>query len=154
MQLQWRDHGRDLALRLSQLRTRGSLLDLTLAAEGRSLRVHRAVMAAASSYFEVSVFCTSEIVYNVYCTYHKKSKNYVKKDLPVQDLLRDASGHQDPIIFFRDIRYTDLENLITFVYTGAVQVHTTDLFPANIFRSIKIFSNNYFSVVLHFDIIR
>ena len=56
MHLQWRDHGRDLALRLSQLRTRGSLLDLTLAAEGRSLRVHRAVMAAASTYFEVSVF--------------------------------------------------------------------------------------------------
>ena len=74
--------------------------------------------------------------------------------LHVQDLLHDASGHQDPIIFFRDIRYTDLENLVTFIYTGAVQVHTTDLFPANIFRSIKIFSNNYFSVVLHFDIIR
>ena len=107
------------------------------------------------------MFCTSEGVYNVYCTYHKKAKNYVKKRISllisacaVQDLLQDASGHQDPIIFFRDIRYTDLENLVTFVYTGAVQVHTTDLFPANIFRSIKIFSNNYFSVVLHFDIIR
>lgn len=39
-----------------------------------------------------------------------------------QDLLQDGNSPQDPVIFFRDINFCDLENLVKFIYTGSVEV--------------------------------
>ena len=53
MLLQSSSHIPQLAAGVNSLLTRGKLLDMTLAAGGKSIKVHKVVMAAASKYFEV-----------------------------------------------------------------------------------------------------
>ena len=55
MQVEWPDHPRGLVSRLSSLLSSGSLLDITLAAEGRLIRAHKVILAASSKYFEVRI---------------------------------------------------------------------------------------------------
>ena len=55
MLVEWAEQTSSLAAGFSSLLGAGKLLDCTLAAEGRFLRAHKAVLAAASSYFEVSL---------------------------------------------------------------------------------------------------
>ena len=54
MLVQWSDHSTELVARLSRLLSTHSMLDITLAAEGRFLKAHKVVLAASSKYFEVS----------------------------------------------------------------------------------------------------
>ena len=54
MLLQSSDQVNLLVTGLQGLLARQSLLDLTLAAGGRTIRAHKVVLAAASKYFEVS----------------------------------------------------------------------------------------------------
>lgn len=51
MLVEWTGHSASLAAGLSSLQQAGCLVDCTLAAEGRFLRAHKAVLAAASRYF-------------------------------------------------------------------------------------------------------
>ena len=53
MQIKWESHRHHLAERLPGLLARQLLLDITLTAEGRSIRAHRLVLASVSQYFEV-----------------------------------------------------------------------------------------------------
>ena len=54
MLVQWSDHSTELVSRLSRLLATHTMLDITLAAEGRFLKAHKVVLAASSKYFEVS----------------------------------------------------------------------------------------------------
>ena len=54
MLLQWSQHSQEMVEKLSSLLSRQSLLDITLAAEGKQIRAHKVVLAAASQYFEVT----------------------------------------------------------------------------------------------------
>ena len=55
MHLEWSDHGTDLSSSLFDLLSSSpSLSDVTLSAEGRHIRAHRAVLAAASKHLRVS----------------------------------------------------------------------------------------------------
>lgn len=65
--------------KMSILLNTKSLLDITLAAEGKFIKAHRVILAASSKYFE--------------------------------DLLFDSHEHQ-PMIFFRDVGFTELEVLV------------------------------------------
>ena len=53
MLLQWSHHSKEMADRLGDLLARESLLDITLTAEGKYIKAHKVVLAAASKYFEV-----------------------------------------------------------------------------------------------------
>ena len=53
MLLQWSQHSQEMVEKLSSLLSRESLLDITLAAEGKYIKAHKVVLAAASKYFEV-----------------------------------------------------------------------------------------------------
>ena len=55
MQVEWSDHPRDLVTRLSALLASHSMLDITLAAEGRFIKAHKVILAASSKYFEVNI---------------------------------------------------------------------------------------------------
>ena len=55
MQVEWSDHPRDLVSRLSALLASHSMLDITLAAEGRFIKAHKVILAASSKYFEVNI---------------------------------------------------------------------------------------------------
>jgi len=89
MILQWGQHSEEMMEKLSSLLNKKSLLDITLAAEGKFLKAHRVILAASSTYFE--------------------------------DLLLD-SQEQNPVIYFRDVSFQELEVLVQFIYTGVVDV--------------------------------
>ena len=63
MQVEWSDHPRDLVSRLSALLASHSMLDITLAAEGRFIKAHKVILAASSKYFEVNI-----IIINTFLT--------------------------------------------------------------------------------------
>jgi hypothetical protein len=53
--VQWEEHPSHLATRLGQLLEHQTLVDVTLMCNTHTLRVHRAVLAACSPYFEVCI---------------------------------------------------------------------------------------------------
>lgn len=57
--VQWEEHPAHLATRLGQLLEHQTLVDVTLMCNTHTLRVHRAVLAASSPYFEVSYIFAS-----------------------------------------------------------------------------------------------
>lgn len=50
--LRWNNHENNLCLVLESMLKRGALVDVTLCCEGKSFRVHRAILSACSPYFE------------------------------------------------------------------------------------------------------
>lgn len=55
--LRWNNHQPNFISVFSTLLHNESLVDVTLAAEGRQLQAHKVVLSACSSYFQVSVVC-------------------------------------------------------------------------------------------------
>ena len=51
--LQWSNHLNNIAAAFSTLRQNNKLVDVTLAADGRSIQAHKVVLCACSAYFEV-----------------------------------------------------------------------------------------------------
>ena len=52
--LEWKNQSLVLVQSLNSLRLNDSLVDVTLAAEGQFLKVHRLILCACSPYFRVS----------------------------------------------------------------------------------------------------
>ena len=59
--LKWNNHSSTLVSILDALLEKESLVDVTLAAEGQFIKVHRFVLFACSSYFEVSYYFKSHL---------------------------------------------------------------------------------------------
>jgi len=56
--LRWNNHQSTLIQNFDTLLESGTLVDCTLAAEGKTLKAHKVVLSACSPYFEVSkIFC-------------------------------------------------------------------------------------------------
>ncbi len=55
MQLEWPEHSERLVRGLVDLHIANKFHDVTLSAEGKQIKAHRVVLAAASSYFRVSI---------------------------------------------------------------------------------------------------
>ena len=53
MLVQWTDHSSQLVSKLNTLLSSHTMLDVTLAAEGRLIKAHKVILAASSKYFEV-----------------------------------------------------------------------------------------------------
>ena len=66
MLLQWSQHSQEMVEKLSSLLSRESLLDITLAAEGKHIKAHKVVLAAASKYFEVKLKLNLTIMENIF----------------------------------------------------------------------------------------
>lgn len=56
--LRWNNHQSTLIQNFDTLLESGTLVDCTLAAEGKYLKAHKVVLSACSPYFEVSEMCT------------------------------------------------------------------------------------------------
>ena len=52
--LQWNDHSKNLISLLDTFLGKESFLDVTLAAEGQLIKVHKLILCACSTYFEVN----------------------------------------------------------------------------------------------------
>ncbi|XP_037920976.1 protein tramtrack, beta isoform isoform X5 [Hermetia illucens] len=93
--LRWNNHQSNLLGVFSQLLQDESLVDVTLAcSEGASIRAHKVVLSACSSYFQ-SLF------------------------------LDHPSRH--PIVILKDVRFSELQTLVEFMYKGEVNVQYCQL---------------------------
>ena len=61
MFLKWSDHSQDVMAGLSGLLARQFLLDITLSAEGRTIKAHAVVLASVSKYFEVRGYHSTSV---------------------------------------------------------------------------------------------
>lgn len=93
--LRWNNHQSNLLGVFSQLLRDESLVDVTLAcSEGHSIRAHKVVLSACSSYF--------------------------------QTLFVDHPSRH-PIVILKDVRFSELQTLIEFMYKGEVNVEYCQL---------------------------
>ncbi|KAG8233980.1 hypothetical protein J437_LFUL014580, partial [Ladona fulva] len=96
--VQWEEHPSHLASRLGQLLEHQTLVDVTLMCNTHTLKVHRAVLAACSPYFETLL----------------------------QSIFQRQLG-QHPLIVLKDMQFSVLKSLIEFMYCGETNVTEDDL---------------------------
>ncbi|XP_049810121.1 protein abrupt isoform X2 [Schistocerca nitens] len=73
--LRWKYHHNNLQVMFSQLLERESFCDVTLACEGRTLRAHKVVLSACSTYFDT-----------IFSQYEEKNPIVILKDVKFADI--------------------------------------------------------------------
>lgn len=63
--LRWNNHQSTLISVFDTLLENGTLVDCTLAAEGKFIRAHKVVLSACSPYFAVSTNCFCFFIFNL-----------------------------------------------------------------------------------------
>ena len=101
---QWHHHQKSVIDLLDQLWEKQELVDVTLAADGHFIRVHKIVLCASSDYFQV--FHSSGL-----------SKKCYLILLYLQDILTDKD-HEDKhaIVILKDVEFADLQALVHYLY--------------------------------------
>lgn len=116
LSLQWHQHHNTLVSLLDALWERQELVDVTLAADGKYIRVHRIVLCACSNYFQV--FCLARSLYLI-----------VLQSLSInsfffQDILTlKGNSDKQTIIFLKDVSYEDLKALVDYMYKVKKQLN-------------------------------
>ncbi|KAK8733945.1 hypothetical protein OTU49_006258 [Cherax quadricarinatus] len=87
--LKWNNHQSNLLRAFDRLLQSESFTDVTLACEGKSLRAHKVVLSACSSYFEQ---------------------------------LFEEHPDKSPIIILKDMKFTHVSQLVTFMYRGEINI--------------------------------
>ena len=92
--LRWNHYRNNLLQTFQTLLQTEAFTDVTLACDGSSVKCHKMILAASSTYFQ-----------NLFA----------------------QNSHQHPIIILKDIRMDELQQLLTFIYTGEVRVEQNNL---------------------------
>lgn len=108
----WNNHQPNFISVFSSLLLNETLVDVTLAAEGRQLQAHKVVLSACSSYFQVSN-CHVIIIHHTNHTF-------------LQSLFT-TNPCKHPIVILKDVQYNDLKTMVDFMYYGEVNVSTEQL---------------------------
>lgn len=104
LSLQWHQHHNTLVSLLDALWERQELVDVTLAADGQCIQVHRIVLCACSKYFQVLLINIMGL-----------KLSYTKVLLP-QDVLTLKGNSSNCIVFLKDVSYDDLKALVDYMY--------------------------------------
>ena len=106
--LRWNDFESNVACSFRELRAESDFFDVTLTCDGDDgqgqghvLRAHKVVLAACSPFF----------------------RSMLRKAA----LAAGGGHHPNPMIYLRGVRFTDLENILDFIYHGEVNVTQDDL---------------------------
>ena len=100
--LKWNSHHSTIISMMDYLLERESLTDVTLAAEGKFVNVHRFMLFACSPYFEV-IFCSSIRL------------KLVILNMAIHVLLQELLTQQpekQAIIFLKDVSFANLQALV------------------------------------------
>ena len=125
MQVEWEHHSSELVQSLASFLTEGVLHDVTLcSSEGKRIRAHRVILSASSEYFKVYNILSncqyiSIIVFELHIN-NISDYNFMHNPL-LQEILVSTDNEDPgkiPIIFLKDISYTELDCLIQYIYTG------------------------------------
>ena len=98
--LKWNSHHSTVISVLDSLLARERLVDVTLACDGQFINVHRFMLFACSSYFEVCILddVMSEALLTVYWQF-------------LQELLSQQPEKQ-AVVFLKDVPFADLKALV------------------------------------------
>ncbi|XP_025418146.1 modifier of mdg4-like [Sipha flava] len=92
--LRWKYHHSNLQAMFSQLLERESYCDVTLACEGKTLRAHKVMLSACSTYF---------------------------------DSILSQHDEDKAIVILKDVKFSDIQALVSFMYKGEINVENTEL---------------------------
>ena len=101
--LKWNNHHSTLVSVLDSLLARESLVDVVLAAEGQSIKVHRLVLFACSQYFTVTLPHTFTFKWTF------------SNPFSLQELLSQQTD-KHAVVFLKDVSFSDLKSLVDFMY--------------------------------------
>lgn len=110
--LRWNNHQPNFISVFSSLLNNESLVDVTIATEGKHLQAHKVVLSACSSYFQVGILNTN------YCV--------VFKCISLQSLFT-VNPCPHPIVILKDVKWVDLKVMVDFMYYGEVNVSQEQL---------------------------
>lgn len=92
--LRWKYHHSNLQAMFSQLLERQSYCDVSLVCEGKTLRAHKVMLSACSTYFDTIL------------SQHEENK---------------------AIVILKDVKFSDIQALVSFMYKGEINVENTEL---------------------------
>lgn len=85
--LTWGDYGTSLVSAVQLLRCHGDLVDVTLAAEGRSFEAHKIVLCAASPYLLNLLKVSTAIFFFLVIFFHLKINFFQKRPRSLQNAI-------------------------------------------------------------------
>ena len=126
--LRWHNYQSSLLATLPQLLDGDDLTDVTLCAGSRSLKAHRVVLSACSEYFKElfkvrtrTLFCCPES-----SRLHSVTTYYNRACMCVFSAQELGPSHH-PVIVLPGVEFTDLCALVTFMYSGEVNIYESQL---------------------------
>lgn len=118
--LRWNNHQSTLISVFDTLLENGTLVDCTLAAEGKFLKAHKVVLSACSPYFAVSIhalfFDWSRATLINFCLFL----------LSTQTLLSQQYD-KHPIFILKDVKFQELRAMMDYMYRGEVNISQDQL---------------------------
>lgn len=110
--LRWNNHQPNFISVFSSLLSNQSLVDVTLAAEGKHLQAHKVVLSACSSYFQVIL---------------KTTFIWIIIEMFWFQSLFTINPCKHPIVILKDVKFLDLKVMVDFMYHGEVNVSQEQL---------------------------
>lgn len=114
--LRWNNHQSTLISVFDTLLENGTLVDCTLAAEGKFLKAHKVVLSACSPYFAVRPLMTDlslNLIINSFCS--------------LMQALLSQQYDKHPIFILKDVKFQELRAMMDYMYRGEVNISQDQL---------------------------
>lgn len=112
--LRWNNHQSTLVAVFDTLLENGTLVDCTLAAEGKYLNAHKVVLSACSPYFEVRYLQKKRLLIFYFFYFNLQS-------------LLSQNYDKHPIFILKDVKYQELKAMMDYMYRGEVNISQDQL---------------------------
>lgn len=115
----WNNFHANMSAGFHGLLSRGDLVDVTLAAEGRLLQAHKLVLSVCSPYFQE--------MFKMNPTQHPIGKDFESSGLlfPTRESITIINSFVS--VFLKDVSHSALRDLLQFMYQGEVNVKQEEL---------------------------
>lgn len=129
--LKWNNFGRNVTTSFKTLLENEEFVDISLSAEGSTLKAHKVVLSASSSYFR-DILQVRLIVWGEPHSLLTPQQPYRSRDssevCPHDSLsFQSISSWQHPVILLRDVPFSDLQGIVEFIYHGEVSIEQDNL---------------------------
>lgn len=124
--LRWRYHHSNLQTMFSQLLEREAFCDVTLACEGRTIKAHKIVLSACSTYFE-----------NILSQYEEKDPILIMKDIKYIDIKCLVE-----FMYKGEINVDHVSNIVVIFLICLLQIYCNLLFIEFFIEGLKFFMLN------------
>lgn len=113
--LRWNNHPANLTGVLSSLLQREALCDVTLACDGRTVKVSRfAGIPNRHQPLTIALFLSFD--------HRQAHQTILSACSPYFETIFLQNNHAHPIIYLKDVRYSEIRSLLDFMYKGEVNV--------------------------------